>query len=227
MEKNRNVKFKCFTLYEIRCLKNNSVYVGVCSWYDQRICKHLSDLRNRKHGNCNIQMDYNEFGKESFEFNIILQSQDKNDLLRREKHLTDNIYRLDEKLCYNIISGGGDVIPQIQKRYQDKLKNNPNMRQKIGVWFSNANKGRKFTEEHKHRIRLSKIGTKATKETKLKLSTLRKGENSTTAKKCIDKSTGKIYGCLKYAAQELGMEYDTLRAMVNNINPNRTNILWL
>lgn len=216
-----------YTLYSITCLSNNRMYIGVCTWYDQRKGKHLYDLRRNKSGNINLQIDFNFYGEGNFVFDIIERYKDKNEALIIEKYYTDCIFCMDENICYNIIRGGDDVIPQIQKRFQDKIKSNPEFAKKIAERCREINTGKKLSDSTKEKIRQSHIGIKASPELKKKFSEMRKGALGSKAKKVIDNNTGKVYGCLKDATSELGFRYDTIRARINGYNKQKTYLQWL
>ena len=59
------------------------------------------------------------------------------------------------------------------------------------------------------------------------MSLQRQGANGGMAKKVINTDTGKIYGCLKDAAIDVNMNYDTVRARINGYNKQKINLKWL
>ena len=121
-------------VYKITCLVNNMVYVGGSTHVKQRWYGHKSMLRHNKHTNPILQDDWNEFGEDSFVFEVIeemLPDTPKSIVRERELHqlyiLTENnikIYNIlnitnnpnsDEKVVYNILN----------------ITNNPNSDEKI------------------------------------------------------------------------------------------------
>lgn len=218
---------KKYFLYSITCNANGKVYIGVCSWYAQRIGKHKYDLRKNSHANSFMQEDYNLFGENSFHFDIIQRYDYKKDAEIIEKYYTDNIFGLNKDYCYNIISGGGNVAYQIRGLYKTKLENDLEFRNKISVSISNRMKGKVLSNETKDKIRKLAIGRKASDETKKIFSEARMGGGNGRAKKVIDTSNNKIYSCLKDAAIDLGVNYDTIRARINGYNKQKTSLQWL
>lgn len=216
-----------YTLYSITCSETNKVYIGVCTWYAQRKCKHISDLCNNKHLNYYLQEDFNKYGIYKFHFDIIQRYKYKNDALIIEKYYTDVVFKLNKEYCYNILSGGADVQEQITKRQSLKLLNDEGYRSSISNIRTISQIGRKYSEESKSKMSISATGRKATDETKNKMSEMRKGSGGSKAKKVIDNETGIIYGSLKEAAESIGIKYDTVRARLNGYNNQKTNLRWL
>lgn len=218
---------KKHTLYSITNTINNKVYIGITIHLSRRINTHLYTLKKSNHGNKYIQIDYDKYGWDSFVVDVIDTYDNKFDAARAEKYFTDYIFRKNKDICYNIVSGGLDIVPQISKLRIEKLKTDPESMDKLKLWFQKANTGKVLSEETKNRIRQKAIGRKASKETKLKMRASHKGEKGSKAKKVIDVNTGIVYGCLKDASISLNINYDTLRARVNGYNNVKTSIKWL
>jgi hypothetical protein len=53
------------------------------------------------------------------------------------------------------------------------------------------------------------------------------GEKNGAAKMVIDKATGKIYGCLKSAAEDLGINYRTARDYMSGARTNKTQLEYI
>lgn len=94
-------------------------------------------------------------------------------------------------------------------------------------------KNKKFTEDHKNKIRQSKIGEKNpnygrvfSDEYRKKLSLANSLSNHNLSKKVICIETGKTWGCIKEAALELGYKHSTLRAYLNGQRKNKTSIRY-
>ncbi len=58
-------------VYEIKCTKNDKRYVGVSKDIQRRWREHRSMLYKGEHHSCDMQHDYNEYGENCFEFNIL------------------------------------------------------------------------------------------------------------------------------------------------------------
>lgn len=91
-------------------------------------------------------------------------------------------------------------------------------------FIGDLNRGNKYCVgrviSHETREKISKANKNPSEETRKKMSEAQKkcqrGENNSRAIKIIDLNTGKIYGCIKQAALELGMNYDRLKYLVRN-----------
>jgi group I intron endonuclease len=216
-----------YCLYTITCLVNNKVYVGVASWYQQRVCKHKFDLRNGIHLNCYLQQDYNLYGEKSMVYDIVNTYSNRHEAMIIEKYYTDVIFGLNKDYCYNILSGGENVQEQITIRQNEKLISDIEYRNKISKIRRESQLGKEYSYESKMKMRESTLGRKASDETKEKMSKQRAGSGNSKAKKVIDSNTGKIYGCLKDATNELGLNYDMIRGRINGYNKQETNLKWL
>lgn len=216
-----------YTLYSLTCLVNNKVYVGVCRWYHQRSAKHISDLKKQVHGNCYLQQDFNLHGVKSFVFDIIQTYKNKHEATLIEKYYTDVVFRLNKDYCYNILSGGDNVQQQITKINSDRIKSDPEYRDKISKIRINSQTGKKLSDETKYKIRKSRIGKKISEETRQKMIAKRSGGGNWRAKKVVDKNTGKVYDCLKDAINDLGLKYDTERSRMNGYNNVKSILRWL
>jgi len=58
-------------IYEIRCTATDVAYVGQSKQPKKRWTVHKSGLRRGKHENLALQSDYNKYGLDAFEFNVI------------------------------------------------------------------------------------------------------------------------------------------------------------
>lgn len=58
-------------VYEILNTKNNFRYIGATFWFKQRKADHMTSLKRNVHANKNLQADWNKYGKQNFQFNIL------------------------------------------------------------------------------------------------------------------------------------------------------------
>lgn len=218
---------KKYTLYSITCTVNNKVYIGVSAWFSSRKCMHLSNLKDGIHRNIYLQEDFNKYGAESFCFDVIQMYDFKSQAYMMENYYTDSVFKLDKRYCYNILSGGDTVQKQITNIHKDRLKNDADYRERISGILSESLMGHKHSEETKDKIRATRIGKKASESTLEKLRINSSGSSNPKAKKVIDSNTGIIYGCLKDAALDIGVNYDCVRARINGKNNKPTSLKWL
>ncbi len=64
-------------IYKITCLKNRKVYVGGSQDVEQRFLQHIYLLKLNNHYNKQLQDDFNEYGAEQFDFQIITKCKKK------------------------------------------------------------------------------------------------------------------------------------------------------
>lgn len=69
-------------IYQIKNIVTGSVYIGSSSAVEERWRGHISKLKRGIHHSKRFQMDYNIYGKDSFVFEIIKESQESADKLR-------------------------------------------------------------------------------------------------------------------------------------------------
>lgn len=58
-------------VYKIENKENGKKYIGSSENIRKRFIAHLSALRNNKHPNKELQKDWNEYGEESFKFEVL------------------------------------------------------------------------------------------------------------------------------------------------------------
>ena len=58
-------------VYEIKCVKNGKRYVGVSKDIERRWREHRGLLYRGQHHSYDMQCDYNKFGENCFEFNVL------------------------------------------------------------------------------------------------------------------------------------------------------------
>ena len=215
--------YKEYGIYGIKNKVNNKIYVGktMMNFGDRWNC-HKSQLRGGYHDNPHLQNSWNKYGEDNFEFIIIHNCKNNEDvdqvnLLEIEyiKH-----YR-DLGLSYNIHDGGdgglllGKHLSEETKRKIGE-KNRINMtgrkasektkqkmseshrkfydawtdedRQEWGKKMSEKNKGYKWTDQAKEKMKDNKNGAKYTIEEVREIRRLYENENKTFLE--ISKITG-------------------------------------
>jgi group I intron endonuclease len=88
-------------LYQIRCLKNDNIYIGESECCLDRLGGHLKDLRNRRHHCLSLQKDFLLYGTSFFEANIIDSGSQWQSLKARKKEEKRLIKLIDGKKLYN------------------------------------------------------------------------------------------------------------------------------
>jgi len=91
-------------IYQIVNVKNNKRYIGGTSKFYNRINQHKWSLRNNRHHSKYLQNDWNNFGENSFKFEILITCHKKM-LLWYEQQFIDAL-----KPEYNIIMNAGSML---------------------------------------------------------------------------------------------------------------------
>lgn len=87
-------------IYKIVNKINNKCYIGSCNSIRRRFYEHSCKLFNNKHDLIDLQLDWNQFGRENFELIIleITHNLNKKELLEKETN-----YIKEYKLIYNTL----------------------------------------------------------------------------------------------------------------------------
>ena len=143
--------YKRTGIYGIRCKVNGKIYIGQTNMnFGDRQGSHFSLLNNNKHQNKGLQSDWNKYGKENFEFIILHDLKDGEDLDTLERSFISE-YRAKDGI-YNILEGGergykmGPLPESVKKKIGEK-----NRIHMTGKKLSQETR-QKISEAHKKRI---------------------------------------------------------------------------
>jgi len=116
MKVSKDVPSSC---YAIKNTSNNKLYIGVSNNMQQRIYSHISGLRNGKHPNRNLQIDYDKHGEtlEYYELEDGIEFKDRSSkelewILELESHFPNKGYNLNDKRVEKHLNGPEIVIIQ-------------------------------------------------------------------------------------------------------------------
>jgi len=205
-------------------------YVGVGSTKKSSVYKRAYEKfgRNRFWNNIINKADY--------VVEIVYQTSIKKEALELETFMIEEYGRkcYNEGILVNISSGGEGAFGVKQskeiRRWRSKkwigdknpmfgVKGKNNHRYKIArsedtkAAISRANKGKVLSNEHKSKLSKAKKGKYL------------KGDNP-SAKMVIDTETGEKYASLIEACESTNFKYNTLKAMLQGRNPNKTNLRY-
>jgi len=88
-------------IYKIVNKVNNKVYIGSATDIKKRWRDHRWYLNHNKHHNSHLQLSWNKYGKESFDFLVILECEIIN-LLTLELETINKFNAFDNKFGYNV-----------------------------------------------------------------------------------------------------------------------------
>lgn len=130
------------TIYEIRCVKNNKVYIGQTTNLKNRIKHHFNELQKCKHSNPFLQKDYNNYKKSSFKVTILEKNVSQELKLQKETYWINYYGGTDSKNVYNVKGNGKNSDNKKYAKRKVKAFHNK---------FDNF-KNHKHTEESKLKI---------------------------------------------------------------------------
>jgi group I intron endonuclease len=150
-------------IYQIKNLKNGKLYVGSTNNLTKRWANHRSKLRNNKHENNYLQLAWNKYGEESFEFSLLEEVNDEN-RIDKEIYYLNQIKSYERDIGYNFdknpIDKSGANNPFYGKKHNDSAKeklreiaNNRSEELKKKMGAKNKGKGSKLNLELARKIR--------------------------------------------------------------------------
>lgn len=89
------------SIYIIECSVNGHVYIGSTNNFNSRIITHKLLLKNNRHHNYKLQIDFNNYGESCFTYNTLWTSESK--INRDELYLIEQIYLDKYNPEYNIL----------------------------------------------------------------------------------------------------------------------------
>lgn len=165
-------------IYCIENIINNKKYIGQSIHIHRRWSEHKYELNNNIHDNDYLQKSWNKYGCDNFKF-YILELCDVNKLDNKECYYISLYNIMNDNYGYNLQTGGGAnrIVSEITRQKLSQAAK----RRKTHHDVSGSNNpmfGKTLSEETREKIRQSHLGTKASQETKNKLSEIRSGENN-------------------------------------------------
>jgi group I intron endonuclease len=198
-------------IYKIENVVNKKMYIGGSKNLHRRKSEHFSKLKYDKNGNYFLQKEYNEHGKDSFIFSVLIYCE-PHEINRYEQEVVN--YFSKSYLLYNIclenVNNNTGVVSRdetrkkISESHADMKKEKHPMwgrehteetKKKISLansgensWMwnkrgeNNPNYGKKLSEETKLKISLSGIGRVPSEETRKNISSKKQGKKRTNKK---------------------------------------------
>nr|YP_636212.1 putative site-specific DNA endonuclease [Tupiella akineta]AAV80636.1 putative site-specific DNA endonuclease [Tupiella akineta] len=123
-------------IYMVRCILNDWRYYGESKNVSGRLSSHRSLLNRKIHPNIALQVDWNTYGAENFDFIVLFMGESWDEpTVRRGKEL--ELIIMDRALSYNILEGiskpgeknpfwGKLQTPETKKKISEALKGKPN-----------------------------------------------------------------------------------------------------
>lgn len=153
---------------------NGKQYIGQSIDFKSRKKTHLIYLRNNKHGNTHLQRSFNKYGEKSFKFEIIDSANSSKELNQLEKNYIIQAGFPNEKLCYNLMSGGGSKgICSLKTRKKMSESHKGTHTGKNNYWY-----GKHRSVETCEKISKANKGKKRSEKIRKKMSESQKGKNN-------------------------------------------------
>lgn len=227
-----NMNISC--IYKIKSLYTDKIYIGSAVDFINRKRCHQSDLRKNKHHSILLQRIYNKYNICDLEFTILERVYDKSKLIEREQFYIDELKphlnilpKAGSSLGNKLSEETKQKLRQLNlgsnnaffgRNHTEQTKNIISIKKKginagannyfYGVQLlgeKNGMFGKRHTEEAKRIIKEKRGFQITTEETRIKMSKSRLGSNNNSARKIICLNNGKLYDCIKYAADELNV----------------------
>jgi len=161
-----------YYLYEL-VFKNKKKYIGISQDAKRRFIIHKAFARAGSRQA--IHRAIRKYGEDSVRLKILVVG-DKDYILEMEKKAIFILNTTSKNFGYNM-SFGGEISPVAGIGHSKKSRKKMSISQKKRIRSSEeiyrwaqCNKGRKFSEEHKEKLKISATGRKLSKETKNKIS---------------------------------------------------------
>ena len=193
-----------YSVYEIRCIKNNRVYIGQTNNVDKRFANHKYHLRVGDHDNVYLQYDYNIYNEFNFKYMVLKECCSRVEAKQFEDYYIEMNGGIESNRVYNQQDNKKHNV-----NYNNKIKisalNNPNygnrgkhmseitknklseirkIQWKSGIYTGHKNiKRMPLTEEHRQKISASLKGRVISEEHRQKISDSLKGREFTTEHK--------------------------------------------
>lgn len=145
------IKSNLSGIYSIRNVRTGKQYIGSAQDVLKRLKAHVYKLRANKHPNLKLQNTWSKHGETFFECRI-LEEVEVESLLEREQYWLDYYNVVDDGYNINPIAGSSRGVKRGPRSEEVKAK------------ISAAQKGRKFTEEHKAALRTNHVGMTGKKQ---------------------------------------------------------------
>lgn len=162
-------------IYCIENLVNGKKYFGQSIDLKNRLRKHKTLLKNKKHNNIHLQNAYNTYGYDNFKFYIVEKCEV--DLLDERECYYISLYNTCDRECGYNIETGGNKNKTLSDETKEKIRVanlGKIMPEHVKIKISKSNKGTKMSDEQKAFLSKFHTGLQHTDTVKAKISEARK-----------------------------------------------------
>lgn len=125
-------------IYCIKNLVNNKVYIGLTK--RGLLCRkkqHLEELRRNKHSNTYLQLSFNKYGEDTFEFSLIKELEETEDIEEWERYFIQHYSSHIRAYGYNLTTGGSKCFKYSTETTEKKVKSSKKI--KVGQYSLEGN----------------------------------------------------------------------------------------
>jgi group I intron endonuclease len=162
-------------VYRITCLRNLKMYVGGTSNLYMRRANHLNRLKNGGHAR-RLQADWDRYGREAFEIDVIQYVDDVDDLHECEQFWIEALQTTDPRHGYNTVAA---FVMPLPKRARSGWTMSEEQKAKIAA----ARRGQPISAEHKAALQAGSVracaGRPLSDEHKAKIAASNRGRTLT------------------------------------------------
>lgn len=205
-----------YTVYQHKNKINGKVYIGITSREpEDRWGANGCNYKSSPHFYSAIR----KYGWDNFEHNILFKNLTKEQACIKEQELISNFNSMNREFGYNCTSGGEIFIlnEDARKKKSISMIGNKNSlghpcSEEKKLKISNAQKGRKLTEQHKEKLSIAatKRQVPCSEEKKKKLS-----ENYPNKKKVYCEELDKVFDSVQQCGKELGISATNISKLCN------------
>lgn len=141
-------------IYIITNYSNNKIYIGSSKDLKRRISQHKYLLSKNKHHNKHLQLSYNKYGKDNFNYKVLENCEIK-DLINREQYYIDEL-KPQYNIALIILSSGYVWTDEMKLNQSKRLKGkitSEETKQKLKIiasnWIRNDEVCKKISESKK------------------------------------------------------------------------------
>lgn len=205
-----------YTVYQHKNKINNKVYIGITSQIpERRWGSNGCNYKSSPHFYSAIQ----KYGWDNFEHNILFTNLTKEEACLKEQELIQKFNAMNREYGYNSTSGG--EVFSMNKETKEKISH-ALMGNKNGLGhacseekkkkISNAQKGRKFTDEHKQKLSIAAQNrhVPCSEEKKKKLS-----QNYPNKRKVYCEELNTVYESVQECSRQLGIPATNISKLCN------------
>lgn len=197
-------------VYEIKNKKNEKRYIGSSQNINNRLCHHLSLLRNNNHHSIYLQRAWNKHGKDNFVFKPLLYCDPETTLFFEQLCIDRLIPEYNIAKCAEASARGAKRSKETRRKIGEVQKGRI-VSKKLIEKRVKSREGYRHSEYTKEKIRISVLNRNKTKEGKIS----RKNAIDATCKKVLCLDNNIVYSSIKEAAKNLGVNSGKISCVAN------------